>query len=654
MIENFINEINLIISSNKKYLPLLYLSNSNSLDLFFNQNIRLFQIDIIHKLTYCDFHNLIDNIALKYKIYGFIGDKQSLYPGKKYFFKLQLEEKEYNICFEYQDIKPNNFKLKNIYWNVYTKKFIICIGMNLFETIEVESTNFINTISENIVTHILDNFVDFLYLIKLNFIYKLDLFNNIINIYINKISTDKKFKKSIKIEYSDSPNILANVLEIIREISIDLNLSQWIDFINKNSFFNKLINDLETYNNFDYPIDTFEKYIVILIVNKSKLISNSYIKYFNTHVLKYSEKQINKESGFGDLLTNFASNIINPLENLVNQFDIFFMDKLEDYKKIKNINISSRIEKYYVTKSSDLLFIKTAIHILYVMFHQDSTKNYNLEYLKLAYIYKRYYYLNSDMIREIFGIFLLILKYLKFPNYINLDYYFSMFSNQILKDFESTKSLEIPIVKKKFETKLDSIDIIDFQDTFGLFYEFIIKNSIDTSSYTLEDFNDIFESELSNIRSNKLLSNGSNLYNDFNDDIEFVYEDEKEENNSESDFESNEEKEGSETNLFRDVIMGITSSLNNFSEELEGDELLEEDENLEDPYNSTLTLINNTDSMNEIIYKIKYKKYKNLYGKLKQVEKILDNKDFDKTILKDNNLLTDELIDLIINSNAKF
>ena len=55
--------------------------------------------------------------------------------------------------------------------------------------------------------------------------------------------------------------------------------------------------------------------------------------------------------------------------------------------------------------------------------------------------------------------------------------------------------------------------------------------------------------------------------------------------------------------------------------------------------------------MGEIIYKLKYHRYKELYGKLKQVEEIIVNKNFDKTILENYNELTDELINLIIKKN---
>jgi hypothetical protein len=162
----------------------------------------------------------------------------------------------------------------------------------------------------------------------------------------------------------------------------------------------------------------------------------------------------------------------------------------------------------------------------------DNSKNYNIEYLKLGYIFKRYHYLNFSMITEIFDIFEVIFKYLGFELYMDLEYYFSMYKNQILKNFESVKSLEIPNIKRNYENNSDSIDIIEFQDTFGLFYEFIIKNSIDTSNYTIDDFDKIFESELENIRSNKLMeTNNYNFVYQDEDDVDVDVEVEDKENN---------------------------------------------------------------------------------------------------------------------------
>ena len=68
----------------------------------------------------------------------------------------------------------------------------------------------------------------------------------------------------------------------------------------------------------------------------------------------------------------------------------------------------------------------------------------------------------------------------------------------------------IPKIKKNFENELDCIDIIDYQDAFILFIEFIYKNK----SYYVEDditlidfFDSIFDSIICDMRSYRILQN---------------------------------------------------------------------------------------------------------------------------------------------------
>ena len=70
------------------------------------------------------------------------------------------------------------------------------------------------------------------------------------------------------------------------------------------------------------------------------------------------------------------------------------------------------------------------------MFYSNNS-SLDIEYLKLGYIYKRYHYIKSDIIIKIFEIFGCIQKYYKISSYIQLEYFYSLFNNRILKDFES-------------------------------------------------------------------------------------------------------------------------------------------------------------------------------------------------------------------------
>jgi hypothetical protein len=636
MIADFINDINIIldklnISNNKNYS--IYLSNENSLDLFINKEISSLNINIIHKLSYYDFNILVDNLKRKYQLDNYneyyIGNV--FHFGKNYNFKINIGSHEFNINWLYQDLISNELDFFNIYWNIYSKKFISV--NNLHTEITPNYIEYFENLTEVIIEQIINDFVKFIYIVKLYFRYQLDYFKRIIDFYIEKIKTDKKFKKNIKSDYNTKSNEnFTSILGIIKEMSENSNIQLWIKFINTNTFVNSLINNIDNYELYGININTFEEYIIILIINKIKIINNSYIKY----IRKY-----------------FKSNNDNPID--FDNFDSLFIDKLSDYRDIKNVSISSKIEKYFLTDSTETtLYIKMAIHILYIMFYSNTNSSINIEYLKLGYIYKRYHYIKSDVIIKIFDIFKSIQKYLNISSYLSFEYFYSLFNNQILKDFESNKSLEIPEIRRKNDLQIDSIDIIEFQDTFGLFYEYIIRNNLDTSEYNLKDYDELFESELANIRSNKLffgkpvgtINDYDDMYNNYDQDV--IIDDNMDEYSNF--YELSDDNKENEQNEQNEQI-----NLNIFSEEiLESDEIIESNNILES--SEIFSMNNNSISigdidMGEIIYKLKYQRYKELYGKLKQVEEIIEDKNFDKTILENYNEITDVLIDLIIKKN---
>ncbi len=667
MIKDFLSKINIIINkSDFNLFKYIFLSNENSLDLYIinNQNLidyNVSHINIIHKLSYFDFNNLIDNISKQYEIHGFVGDKQSMYLGKKYSFNLNYSNKVYTICFTFQDLVSNDFSIKDIYWDIYSNKFVTSSKVNFLKEINIGYNEYFELTSEKMVENILNDFIKLIQLVRYNLKYQINSLDIIINSYIKRINDDKKLKKQIKNNYQDDEiNNFTKILEIIKFIDADNNIPKWIEFIKTNTFFNKLINDIDFIDTFELNIDSFEKYILVIVLNKNKIINQNYFKYLNLYVcekINYDGLPLKRTDSIG-----------------YNHFDSFYIDRLDDYKKIKLINMSSKIDKYCSIKNSDTLFIKTAVHIFCVMFFNDKSINYNIEYLKLAYIFKRYYYLNANMIKSIFSLFGEIQKYLLNVGKINSEYtvikeyYFDMYKNQLLKDFEANKTLEIPLIKKNNELKIDSIDIVDFQDTFGLFYEFFIKNNFSFEGVNLENLNDIFESELSDIRSNKFISYKHT--NKPNSNFDFLFDDLK--NNSDSinftdflDFTdeiNDEDKENNfneEENIFKNSVSNDNNCNNNqsnYNVELEGDEIIEYDDNNYDisemtgdeieEYNSHLFKEN--DHVNNLIFKLKYKRYKGLYNKLKQVEQIINSETFDKSVLGDSKEITDKLIDKIL------
>jgi hypothetical protein len=275
-----------------------------------------------------------------------------------------------------------------------------------------------------------------------------------------------------------------------------------------------------------------DKYIIFLLINKLKMINSSYINYINNLDILNKRSLIDSSDSFDldDNLNNevkldnsmelldtnevcynnifempkidTSSNNFDTFKPSISSFDKLFLNKLVEYRKIKNIDI---LDKYPRIKIDDIIFLKVCMHILSIMFFIDTNINYNIEYLKLAYIYKTYCYMDKRIIVRIFNLYSSIKKSLEIEDKFSLNYFFNLFDNKKIKEYESNKLLNLPEVKKNFEFEKDVIDIIDYQDTFGLLYEYIIENELNLDEYSIKDLDDLFESQISNVRFNKLV-----------------------------------------------------------------------------------------------------------------------------------------------------
>ena len=96
------------------------------------------------------------------------------------------------------------------------------------------------------------------------------------------------------------------------------------------------------------------------------------------------------------------------------------------------------------------------------------------------------------------------------------NYFYKMINNNFLINFEYNNYNKITQIKQDFINKKDNIDIIDYQDSFGLLYEHLYINNFeleedkDNMNEICQDF---LNSILSNIRSNKLLNLDNNSKN---------------------------------------------------------------------------------------------------------------------------------------------
>jgi len=538
MIEDFVLSIHNII----KILDIniknsLFISNDITMELYINSKISSKTLEIYHKLRFKDIYYIINNLKKKFELIE-LDSKNKLYLIKKnnvISYKLDLVNNIYVIKFIYADIKYSNNHLSNIYLNLYDNCFVNINSNEEIEQINLKYLDYFELITESIIESVINDFVNLIDLIKLYFKYENKYFKSIIEYFINKINEDKKFKKNIKSTYKANDNF-AIVFEIIYKIHNNSNLKKWIKFINKYKFFNKLINEIDDFNTYGNVIDSMDKYIIFLLINKLKMINSSYINYINNLDILNKRSLIDSSDSFDlddnlnnevkldnsiELLNtnevcynnifndffeipeiNTSSNNLDTFKPSISSFDKLFINKLVEYRKIKNIDI---LDKYPKIKIDDIIYLKVCMHILSIMFFTDSNINYNIEYLKLGYIYKTYCYMDKRIIVRIFNLYSSIKKSLEIEDKFSLNYFFNLFDNKKIKEYESNKLLNLPEVKKNFEFEKDVIDIIDYQDTFGLLYEYIIENELNLDEYSIKDLDDLFESQISNVRFNKLV-----------------------------------------------------------------------------------------------------------------------------------------------------
>ncbi len=365
-----------------------------------------------------------------------------------------------------------------------------------------------------------------------------------------------------------------------------------------------------------------------------------------------------------------------------------FINKLKIYRKIKKIYETISIENIIKNFQEKNIFkIKSTFHILCIMFYHDKNTNYSLENLKLGYIIKRYGYFKNDIVSDSLNIYKKIIDGLKIQNNINTDdniyeYLLGMIKNKSLNEYVNNKMLEIPNIRKRFEQELDNINIEDYQDMFGLLYETILLNKIDLNNINTDYIDKLLESEISNIRSNKLVDININFKLESNNNLSNELEDNDfDQNNALNEIigwlglgKKNKKKyqiinnedinDDNDNNNINSDNLEDSQIVNNFGiiiEKNKEDDLDDpdyQDENQLEPSENSEDLSdfiidtdkqNNIDNgINSILYKLKYKRYKTEYTKLKLVERVIYDNKFDSEILRDYDNLSDELVDMII------
>jgi hypothetical protein len=275
----------------------------------------------------------------------------------------------------------------------------------------------------------------------------------------------------------------------------------YLDYLlnNHNKFIKKMSNikvDMKLYEIFD--IHTLKEYICLIIFQ---------------HLI-YGKRTIFKQKKIlvKDLLDTFLSQHYDDSE--FSQFDMLDKDKIHSLKYLKECNNNfikfEGIIKMFSLPIEDEIYIKTFYNIFMLLYTdlKDIRKHHNL---KLGYIIKRFHFTKRDLLIKIINIYNSIIKYKEFEDVFMIhDNFIDIITSKILNDYIYKKMTTIPKINETFKANLDCIDIIDFQDTFILFIEFIYKNKhiyTENEPELLEWFETVFNASLCDMRSYRIFKN---------------------------------------------------------------------------------------------------------------------------------------------------
>jgi len=238
--------------------------------------------------------------------------------------------------------------------------------------------------------------------------------------------------------------------------------------------------------------------------------------------------------------------------------------------------------------------------------------------------------IDINLLKDIFNFYNKIINKLGIDHENNItddDFIYKMIDNNIIKDFENNKILEIPEIAKKFSKLIDTINIIDFQDAFIILYEYIYSNKFTNEIIDTSYLEELFDSIITNIRANKLIKTNKSfksfkLFNIITDNNDLLNISNHEFNNYEINYQINDYDNDNDDNNY--------DNHNNDNDNHNNDN--------DDDYKKSHKK-----------YKLKYKNEKEIFNKLSKVKSIITDKNFNKDILNNYNEINDDLIELIIN-----
>jgi hypothetical protein len=268
--------------------------------------------------------------------------------------------------------------------------------------------------------------------------------------------------------------------------------------------------DVELFNLFDN--DSFKNLFCLLIfqhlIYKQKNI-------FKENYLKQSDRENNLLYSFiinNSEIDNIDVNNNNVVDdNIINSdLNLFDKYKFKSLKKIKKIvNTFSKFDDLIKTVPfilKDQIYIKHFYNICILLYTElKDTKLHHS--LKMAFIIKKFHKVPKNELETIINIFNYIIISKKLDNYFLIEpFIIDIIKSTKINNYIFNKMALIPQIKTNFFNRTDCINITDYQDTFILFIDFILRNKINHED-TSELFDSIFEASLCDMRSYQILTN---------------------------------------------------------------------------------------------------------------------------------------------------
>lgn len=436
-----------------------------------------------------------------------------------YRFIIKERNITYNYFFEINkleyDIGKNaiiNISNNNT-WKINDEKILKLRDLNFFlemENIIDKNNDLINYLSNNSL--IIFELIEMLLCFP-NYFTITEIKNFFIN-FNQLLQKKNKFTKKIKNSYSNDDDLV--LYKVLIKFLYNLEENELFNIfikymIDNHSIFVNLI------SNIDIDKELFKIFDVYNVRDFICLIVFQYLIYKKRKIYK---KKVKNNKEVDDLLDIFMNNSSQTSDagNRISDdlLDLNMLDK-NKFSSLKYLKETAKkfskfenLLKLVFIKEEDEHFIKNFYNINMLLYTdlKNITKHHNL---KIAYIIRRFHFTNEKLLLKIVNIFNSIIKYKKYDDrFIINKNFINIITSQKLNNYIFKKMTMIPKINENLKNNIDCVDILDFQDTFILFIEFIYKNKLDYSENEpdlIEWFDAVFEASLCDMRSYRVFKN---------------------------------------------------------------------------------------------------------------------------------------------------